>query len=179
GANIKYDLTMELLEEYQRSKDKRNYLELLVVFINYYLQQKTIDDKVLLNILFSDNCLKDSEQNKLFKAYREYFLGKIALRMTDPRLLPPIEHFERAFSIIENETITELTWKVLTAISDSYLERGFINKAKKPLIYASELLNYIADKIKKSDFRTKYLNDNERKKVFNNLKLLNTPMAAQ
>ena len=179
GANIKYDLTMELLEEYQRTKDKRNYLELLVLFFNNYLQQKTFDDELLLNFLFSDNCLKDSEQNKLFKAYREYFLGKIALRITDKRLSPPIEHFERAFSLIENQTITELTWRVLAAISDSYIERGFLNKAKKPLIYASELLNYIADKIKKSDFRTKYLDDKERKKVFNNLKLLNTPMAAQ
>jgi serine/threonine protein kinase/Tfp pilus assembly protein PilF len=177
--DINFSLVMELLDEYQNSRDKINYLELFILFFTHFLEQKTINEQELLNILFTDNCVDDSEQNVLFKAYREYFLGKIALRITDKRLSPPIDHLERSFSLIENQTITELTWRVLAAISDSYIERGFLNKAKKPLIYASELLNYIADKIKKSDFRSKYLDDKERKKVFNNLKLLNTPMAAQ
>jgi serine/threonine protein kinase len=159
--------------------EKRNFCEFFILVTNYLIRKKDIDNNYLIELLFKENFVEEMNQNFLTRAYYEYFLGKIALRITDKRLSPPIDHLERSFSLIENQTITELTWRVLAAISDSYIERGFLNKAKKPLIYASELLNYIADKIKKSDFRSKYLDDKERKKVFNNLKLLNTPMAAQ
>ncbi|MBS4033193.1 MAG: protein kinase [Ignavibacterium sp.] len=159
--------------------EKRNFCEFFILVTNYLIRKKDIDNNYLIELLFKENFVEEMNQNFLTRAYYEYFLGKIALRTTDKRLSPPIDHLERSFSLIENQTITELTWRVLAAISDSYIERGFLNKAKKPLIYASELLNYIADKIKKSDFRSKYLDDIERKKVFNNLKLLNTPMAAQ
>ncbi len=176
---IQIDSALELLIEYQKSNEKRNYLDLLIIFFDYLLQQKENSVEKLLNILFSDDCEKDSEQNRLFKAHREYFLGKIASRITDSRLLPPIEHFERAFSIMENETISELTWKVLAAISDSYLERGFINKAKKPLIYAAELLNYIAENITNPAMRTKYFSNPERQKVLQNIKGFNIPTVVQ
>lgn len=170
---------IELLNEYLQVNEKRNYLELLILFLDKYVSESEFYEDSILNLLFSDIILDEIPINNLLNGYREYFLGRISAKVKDKRLSPPIEHFEKALSIIENENITELTWKVLLAISEVYIERGFINKAKKPLIYASELVNYIADKIKKSDLRTKYLGDKERKKVFENLKLVNTPHLVQ
>lgn len=176
---IEVESALELLNDYNETNEKRNYLELFTLFFDYLIQQQQYDDYSVLNRLFSESCLKDSELNKFFNAHREYFLGKIASRVSDSRLLPPIEHFEKAFSLIENEAISELTWKVLAAISDSYLERGFLNKAKKPLIYAAELLNYIAENIKNPAMRTKYLSNPERQKVFQSIKAFNIPTAVQ
>lgn len=176
---VEFESALELLNEYNETNEKRNYLELFSLFFDYFIHQQESNADDILNTLFSETCIKDAESNKFFNAYREYFLGQIASLTTDIRLLPPIEHFEKAFSLIENEAISELTWKVLAAISDTYMERGFLNKAKKPLIYAAELLNYIAENIKNPAMRTKYISKPERQKVFQSIKAFNIPTAVQ
>ncbi len=179
GGKSNWNEISNYLNEYLNTNEKRSFTELLILFVNQ--TPKITDDERsrVLDLLFSNNIQEDLENNFLLNAIREYFFGIIALKYKDKRLSPPIVHFEKAYSIIENQSITELTWRVLAAISESYLERGFINKAKKPIIYAAELLNYIADNIKKSDNRTNYLNDIERKKVFEGLKSFNKPAYVQ
>lgn len=173
----KFDLSKfnDIKNEFILNNDKREFYELFILTVNHLLDNEIYEEKIL-EVIFIENILKSKEENYLLNAYLEYFSGKIAIKIKNERLSPPIEHFEKAFSIIENEVITELTWRVLLAISESYLERGFFNKAKKPLIYAAELLNFIADNIKKSDFRTKYLNNKERQRVFELLKSFNQPV---
>lgn len=179
GVQVELDLIMELLNNYQRTNEKRNYLELLVLVINHLLENDEYNNQEILNILFSSAFLENIRENYLLDGYREYFLGKISVRLKDSKLSAPIEHFKKALSIIENENITELTWRVLAAISNAYIERGSVKKAKQPLIYAAELLNYISENIKKPELRNKYLNEDERKKVFENLKYFNHPTFVQ
>jgi hypothetical protein len=177
---LDYKYFKKIIDEFIRIGETKSYIDSLILAINRLVNNnKSTNWDIILALLRDKQLLKLQKENFLLAAYREYFLGKISINLKDPDLSPPIEHFEKAYSLIENETITELTWQVLFAISQSYLERGFINKAKKPLIYAAELLNYIADNIKKSDFRTKYLNESERAKVFNKLKSINTPIIAK
>ncbi len=80
-----------------------------------------------------------------------------------------LEYFEKAFEIIENESITELTWKILFEITNLYWERGNINKSKKPRIYAYELINLIGENISNSKIRSAYFNHPERKKALEKL----------
>ncbi len=179
GGKSNWNEISGYLNEYLNTSEKRSFTEVMILFVNQTPKITDDEHSRVLDLLFSNNIQEDLENNFLLNAIREYFFGIIALKHKDKRLSPPLVHFERAYAIIENESITELTWRVLVAISESYIERGFINKAKKPLMYAAELLNYIADNIKKSDLRSKYLNDKERKKVFDGLKSFNNPAYAQ
>ncbi|MFO7527171.1 MAG: protein kinase [Ignavibacteriaceae bacterium] len=169
----------QILAGLLKAGENRLFIDFLIILINYFVHRKEVDKYLILDFMHSNVIMESWNTNYLMKAYKEYFLGKISLDINAERLSPPLEHFEKALSLIENESITELTWQVLAAISESYIERGYVNKAKKPLFYAAELLNYIADNIKKSDIRTKYLNDSERKKIFEQLKIFNNPVDVQ
>lgn len=179
NKTINWDDIVKYLYAFLKSNKKSSIAELLILFISQInMSVINIYEKVI-SLLYSIDDSQEFGDNFLLKAIKEYSFGKLALIVRDERLSPPLEHFEKALSLIENESITELTWRVLAAISESYIERGYVNKAKKPLFYAAELLNYIADNIKKSEIRTRYLDDSERKKVFEHLKLFNSPVNVQ
>lgn len=179
GTHIDIDEAIEILNELDSIGEKRGYTDFLIIFVNYFIHRNLNEIEKIFAILNNQNLLVEMKNNFLLASYREYFLGKIASVYKDKRLSTPIEHFERAFHLIEKESITELTWRVLAAMSDSYIQRGLVNKAKKPLIYAAELLNYIAEKINKPELRNNYLNEDERKKVFEDLKYFNHPTFVQ
>jgi hypothetical protein len=56
------------------------------------------------------------------------------------------------------------------SITELYWERGNYHKAKKPRLYALELINLIADSITKPRIRLKYLEKRERKEAMELLK---------
>nr|HMN26103.1 hypothetical protein [Ignavibacteriaceae bacterium] len=87
-------------------------------------------------------------------------------------LKSPIEYFETAYNLIEDESISELTWKILFIIAETYWERGNFHKAKKPSYYAYELINMIGENISNSKIRTAYFNHPERKKALEKLILI-------
>lgn len=81
----------------------------------------------MISLVKIDIKIKD---NNLLSAYRYYLLGKIAKAKPEIENIPAIKNFEKAFEIIENESVTELTWKILFEITNLYWERGNINKSK-------------------------------------------------
>jgi hypothetical protein len=96
------------------------------------------------------------------EAQREYFLGIISKNMKSDKLLPPLVYFEKAYDLIKDECITELTWKVLFEISELYIERGNLTKAKFFVTYTRELIYFIGEKIKSPHLRAAYLRNPER-----------------
>jgi tetratricopeptide (TPR) repeat protein len=112
------------------------------------------------------------KENIIFRAQREYLLGKIAYHTQNENLKSPIEYFEHAYSLLEDESIYELTWKILFTISETYWERGNFHKAKKPRHYAYELINMIGENITNSKLRSAYFNHPERKKALEKLNLI-------
>jgi tetratricopeptide (TPR) repeat protein len=101
-------------------------------------------------------------QNSILEAKREYFLGLVSGSYASDRLLPPLVHFEKAYELINNEHISELIWKVLFSISELYINRGNLNKAKRYVIYARELIYFIAERIESPRLRAAYLRHKER-----------------
>ncbi|MBI9071841.1 MAG: tetratricopeptide repeat protein [Melioribacteraceae bacterium] len=121
---------------------------------------------VLIEKGFEDRCLAEirepmyieiCRENLLFKAQRQYILGKIAQINKNLKLKPAIEYYKSAFNIIENESITELTWEVTVALSELYYERGNYLKAGEFTFLSKKLLEEITSKIKSNDLK-KYLN---------------------
>ncbi len=131
------------------------------LLIKFYLYQQELFQKAieeLNNLELIELC----SQNSILEAQREYFLGIISKNIKSDKLLPPLVYFEKAYDLIKDEYINELTWKVLFEISELYIERGNLTKAKYFVTYTRELIYFIAEKIESPHLRAAYLRNHER-----------------
>ncbi len=154
--------------------DKNIYPELILNFAEHLITLKEYNKAMFY--LSGEEDLKLIEQNVIFTAQREYLLGKIVYQTQDHKLKSPIEYFENAYNLIEDESINELTWKILFTIADTYWERGNLYKAKKPSYYAYELINMIGENISNNKMRTAFFNQPERKRTLEKLVLISNQM---
>ncbi len=138
------------------------------------INHSQINDVLLL--LESGLIKETSERITYFNAYRDYILGRIVYEGRRNGYKSFSEYFESSFKQLENDSITELTWKVLVALTLLYYERGNYHNAKKPRIYAIELINMIAESISDPAVRSKYLERKDRKEALELLKKISSEM---
>ena len=151
---------INLGNEYKKLGENRMMLECSLVLIDSQIKIKNYEEafKYLNNQEFIELC----SQNSILEAEREYFLGIISKNSNSEKLSSPLTYFENAYKLIKEENITELTWKILFEISDLYIERGNLSKAKYFVTYTRELIYYIAEKIESPQLRAAYLRNRER-----------------
>jgi serine/threonine protein kinase len=157
----------EIINEYKNLEEKKFGAECRFLMIKFLIKGKNY--KGAYEQLMDRELIDLCSQNSILAAEREYFLGVISRNYLIDKLLPPLEHFEKAYDLIKDESIFELTWKVLFAISELYLERGNLNKAKRYIVYTRELIYFIAEKIESHRLRAAYLKHNERISVLEKL----------
>jgi len=150
----------EIINEYKNLEDKIFVAECRFLKIKFLIKGKNYKDAY--DQLIDEELIDLCSQNSILEAEREYFFGVISRNYASDKLLPPLEHFEKAYDLIKDESIFELTWKILYAISELYLERGNLNKAKRYIVYTRELIYFIAEKIESHRLRAAYLKHNER-----------------
>ena len=92
-------------------------------------------------------------------------MGIISQKHASDELLPPLDHFEKAYTLVKDENVSEITWKILLAISELYIERGNLSKAKAFTIYGRELIYFISENIQSPRLRAAYLKEQERFKA--------------
>ena len=141
-------------------KDIPNYIEVINLITQFYINQKSYQSAI--SELNQHEFIELCSQNSILEAEREYFLGLVSKNLKSEELLPPLVYFEKAYDLIKDEYIIELTWKVLFEISDLYIERGNLHKAKFFVTYTRELIYFIAEKIKSPQLRATYLRNSER-----------------
>ena len=167
--NIHLDL-LPILEKANTLSESNLYAESIFISVEQLIILQKFDEA--MGYLSDKDFTKYIQQNVIFKAQREYLFGKIAYYTQNESLKSPIEYFERAYNLIENESISELTWKILFTIAETYWERGNFHKARKPRHYALELINMIGENISNSKIRSAYFNHPERKKALDKLILI-------
>ena len=96
-------------------------------------------------------------------------LGKVASFFNNGNSSSHLDHFEKAYDLLSDESIVELTWKVLFALAQSYGERGNLSKAKNFVIYTRDIINLIAENIEPTQFKTAYLKKEERRTAMDKL----------
>ncbi len=161
---------LELIRiEMVKRKDDHNFIEVLNILIQFFIYKKQYQKAI--KELHYPELIELCSQNSILEAEREYFLGIISKNFTSDKLLPPMMYFEKAYELIKDESVMELTWKVLYEISELYIDRGNLNKAKYFVTYARELIYYIAERIESPRLRAAYLRQEER---LNTLKKLET-----
>ena len=147
-------------DEMIQRKDIPNYIEVINLITQFYINQKSYQSAI--SELNQHEFIELCSQNSILEAEREYFLGLVSKNLKSEELLPPLVYFEKAYDLIKDEYINELTWKVLFEISDLYIERGNLHKAKFFVTYTRELIYFIAEKIKSPQLRATYLRNSER-----------------
>jgi serine/threonine protein kinase len=147
-------------EEFFKREDSKNFLESSFLLIKLLIQQSRYNEAI--EEMNRSKLVELCSQNSILEAEREYFLGIISKNFTSDLLLPPLVYFEKAYELIKDENISELTWKVLFEISELYIERGNLNKAKHFVTYTRELIYLIAERIESPRLRAAYLRQDER-----------------
>jgi serine/threonine protein kinase len=163
---------LKLLEKCKELGETNLYLDITYFYIEYLINNQRFDDA--LKSLNDNNLLNQINNNLSLKAQREYYLGRIADISKKSELKSAIDYVESALSIIEDQSISELTWKVLFSIAEIYWERGNFHKARRPRFYAAELLSMISEHITSNKIRVAYLEKPERKKALEKLKQIST-----
>lgn len=156
--NVKVENIRRVLDEYKGHEEKNFLVECWFLMIeqlirekNFSAASKSLSGKEFLDLI---------SQNSILEAEREYFFGIIARNHTSDK--PPLDHFEKAYELLKDENVIELTWKVLFAISELYIERGNLNKAKRYIVYAREIIYFLAERIESHRLRAAYLHQKER-----------------
>ncbi len=149
---------------------KYDYFQCTMIIINILLKLDKSNEAY--NELQSDFMNKICSENFLLDAERNYLLGKISESNPSLGLKSQIDYYQSAYELIQNLHVTELTWKILFALSDSYNQRGNLNKAKDFVKYSKALINFIASNIKDSRLRKIYLEEHERKEALGKLEYL-------
>lgn len=157
---ISVDELIQIRKEMFLRRDKHNFMEVINLLFQFYVHQKLYQEALLE--LYSPELIDFCSQNSILEAEREYFLGIISKNFKSDKLLSPLVHFEKAFDLIKDKSITELTWKVVFEISELYIGRGNYTEAKRYVIYARELIYFIAEKLESPQLRAAYLKNSDR-----------------
>ena len=158
----------KIILEYKKLDERNLMIECKFLKISYLIREENF--KAAYDQLFDIELMDLCSQNSILAAEREYFLGIISRNYKSDQLLPALTYFENAYELIKDENIAELTWKILYSISDIYIERGNLSKAKQFVVYTRELIYFIAEKIESPRLRAAYLKQKDRKKTLKKLK---------
>jgi serine/threonine protein kinase len=168
-TNVWKDLT-DIRDEYRKKDDKNNFIKASFVLSDVLMNLEAYP--TALKELEDENFVAFSNQNPFFKAERNLLLGKISLINRHLNLPSPASFFEEAFEILQNEQISEVTWKVLLAMANLFYERGNPGRVKDFSGYAKSLIHFLAGRITNPVLQQKYLQKSERKAALERLEFL-------
>ncbi len=161
------ELFIQIMKSYAELGERFNQVKTILKLVELYIL--TGDLILAADELGSEAVVEISEQNPLVKAEKYFLMGKIAKRGKVENLGTSLEYFNQSYEILENENITELTWKVLFELGNYFLERGNIGKTKEYFLYVKEVINHISGSIKYPNIKKIYFSKPERIKTINML----------
>jgi hypothetical protein len=109
-------------------------------------------------------------ENKLYNAEKNYMLAILSTNKNS--FGNPIDHLLEAFEYINESSITELSWKVLSRLAEIYYERGNFSKSEKFNSFAISVLDYIFNNIKNEKIKSIILESSERKDAYKKLLIM-------
>ncbi len=163
NMNIEIEELKTVAAEFKDFDDKSYYADCIFLLVKKLVIDEKFNDALLQ--INQPYLLDLCSQNSILEAQREYFLGIISQKHASDELLPPLDHFEKAYTLVKDENVSEITWKILLAISELYIERGNLSKAKAFTIYGKELVYFISENIQSPRLRAAYLKEQERFKA--------------
>ena len=169
GQSIVMEEFIEVRTYYLEKEEFKIYVTVSTILLNYLINSGLFlqAEEELENPVFIKVC----DNNNFYKGIREYFWGRLSLLSNSGNSSKSIEYFERAYNYLIDQSIGELTWKVLLSLAEVYTIRGLHNKAKNFIIYARDLINLIAENIESTQLKSAYLQQEERRTALENLEI--------
>jgi serine/threonine protein kinase/tetratricopeptide (TPR) repeat protein len=153
-GSVEVDQLDEIINEYKKLEDRTNYIEATFFKIKYLIDLE--DSHKILATLENDEFIEFCRQNIIFEAERQYFLGIVSGLVGSDKLLPAYQYFEAAYDLVKDESITEITMKVLFSLAEYYNQRGNYQKSKIYLSYTRELIQFITENIETPRLRKSF-----------------------
>lgn len=147
-------------EKFSQTDYRLSYIICTRIFVNSCILLK--DDKRAEEGLKSERYLELIEENPYLKSEYYYTLGLISELRNDEFEKSSIDYFNIALELIEELSITEITWKVLFKRGSSFYERGNTKKAMDDYNLAKTCLLHLSSKVDEEN-KSFYLEEKERK----------------
>jgi serine/threonine protein kinase/tetratricopeptide (TPR) repeat protein len=93
----------------------------------------------------------------LIKAEFCYLAGCVARSKQNEALDKPMVYLKQGIELVENETLGEVSWKLLYAIAKEYAQRGQREKAERNYINTRLIIEHFVSRIKSEKLREQYL----------------------
>jgi serine/threonine protein kinase len=163
GFNEVYSRLSKTKDSYYSIGEIGHFQKAAAVLSEYLIDSKKFS--LLLNIITSKDFVDSIQDSTYYRAYERFLLGKISYEQKNGSLKSNLEYYEEAFAIMHECSITDLTWRIIAALAEAYMDRGNINKAVEYIHLTKSLLNHISMNIKDIRLRSLYLSSKERKSV--------------
>ncbi|MBK6913728.1 MAG: protein kinase [Ignavibacteriales bacterium] len=144
----------EVANWYFENGDKKNYLRAWNFSVENLI--KCNQSESALSQQKDQKYIGIIANNIFFNAEKEYFLGRITKNLNAAKPALALNYFESALSLLNDEKILELTWKILIEIALCYKELGQISKAIHYSKYAYSTLKYLLENISNQRIRNFY-----------------------
>ena len=154
--------------QYWELDDKINYFFAAVQLIKLMIKLGHNDKAAseLKDSSFSTLCA----ENKLYYVERNYLWAILSL--SERSFGNPIDFLLDTLKYINESSITELSWKVLSLLAEIYYERGNYSKSEEYNSDAMSVLNYIFNNIKSDKIKSLIMENSERKEVYQKLLMM-------
>lgn len=156
------------LSDYYHEKEN-NSLCVFTIFLACDIYLKRNEHEECLELLKCVQMEEFCEKNILVSAERNYYLGKLSEMNRLQGLKSPVEYYEEALSLIQEQSITEITWKLMSALIQYFVKRGAVNKAEEYIDYLKSIFEFIIENIKDNYTRQVFISKPERKAVLDQL----------
>ena len=163
-------LIAEIKNKYRELNDRTNFVKTNILLCENFINNKKYVEA--FDIINEKEFLEVCGKNSIIRAYREFLIGEISTKSEKLNIPNPFNCYYKAYEILKDNYVTELTWKLLLKLGEIYYERGNFIKAEEYIVYAKKLLYFIADRITETELKEKYLMNPERERAIKRLDLL-------
>ncbi|MDA3859978.1 MAG: hypothetical protein PF445_02015, partial [Melioribacteraceae bacterium] len=130
-----------LKKKFAQNNDRLLATELQFLMADEYYKKGEFG--ISISLLHSKSLTDICEFNPKYEAQRLYLLSKIPTKYQSDLTLTKNYLLHKAYAIMKNNSISELTLNVLSDLASFYFDRGNLSKAKEFAVIADTIIKYI------------------------------------
>jgi len=154
----------DIIRYYNKQSVKNNFFRASITAVDFLYEHMLY--KEALEELQKESLVSAAGSNRFFKAERLLYIGLVT-EQTGVYDVHPSEYYLEALELVENLSISELTWKIMMVLSIFYYNRGNYLRAEEYAYYTRSLIEHIAEGIGEAGLKKSYLARREILKALN------------
>ena len=158
-----YHEIKSIIQYYNKQSVKHDFFMASITAVKFLYENQLYNEA--MEELRAENLIAAVETNLFYKAEWEFYCGLVSAHLENSSDHPS-EHFLRAVDIVENLSISEITWKIMIELADFYYARGNFLRAEEYAYYSGSLIEHIAGSIDDEELKNSYLSKKEIKDAF-------------